>query len=119
MSRVGVDPALKAAEVVRTRNIALAIEMEDDGRAPISRPPDGLPTAEQDPVDGTEQLGPLVYAVRTDLPLDHDKLWPRATSPPPTAPTTEAALRPAAPVTSLAEQRARRTGHPCTGADPE
>jgi hypothetical protein len=51
-----------------------------------------------------------VYAVRTDLPLDHDKLMATSNQPAATAsPTTEAALRPAAPVTSLAEQRARRT----------
>ena len=73
-------------EVVRTRNVALALEMEDDEEmdglhagmfrvrmdrawphATTPTTPDvvdddgrgaDLPTAEQDPVDGTEQLGP-------------------------------------------------------------
>jgi hypothetical protein len=64
-------------------------------------------------------LGPLVYAVRTDLPPDHDKLMATRNQAARVAPTIEAAPRPAASVTSLAEQRARRSGHPCTGSDPD
>lgn len=86
----------------------------------VDGPGADLPTDQQDPVAATEQSGPLVYAVRTDLP-DHDTMM--ATINPPVAArrgaTAEVAHRPAAPVTSLAEQRARRSGHPCTGSDPD
>jgi hypothetical protein len=89
----------------------------------VDGPGADLPTDQQDPVDGngTEHLGPLVYAVRTDLPPDHDKLMATRNQPAAArvAPTIEAAPRPAASVTSLAEQRARRSGHPCTGSDPD
>jgi hypothetical protein len=85
----------------------------------VDGPGADLPTDQQDPVAATEQSGPLVYAVRTDLP-DHDTMM--ATINPPVAArlgaTAEVAHRPAAPV-SLAEQRARRSGHPCTGSDPD
>jgi hypothetical protein len=89
----------------------------------VDGPGADLPTDQQDPVDGngTEHRGPLVYAVRTDLPRDHDKLMATINQPAAArvAPTIEAAPRPAASVTSLAEQRARRSGHPCTGSDPD
>jgi hypothetical protein len=89
----------------------------------VDGPGADLPADQQDPVDGngTEHLGPLVYAVRTDLPPDHDKLMATRNQPAAArvAPTIEAAPRPAALVTSLAEQRARRSGHPCTGSDPD
>jgi hypothetical protein len=86
----------------------------------VDGPGAALPHDQQDPIDAALP-GPLVYAVRTDLPPDHHTLM--ATSNQPAAarlgPTTEAALRPAAPVSSLAEQGARRSGHPCTGSDPD
>jgi hypothetical protein len=89
----------------------------------VDGPGADLPTDQQDPVDGngTEHLGPLVYAVRTDLPPDHDKLMATINQPAPArvAATIEAAPRPVASVASLAEQRARRSGHPCTGSDPD
>jgi phosphate transport system protein len=53
---VGVDLALKAAEVVQTRNIALAIEMEDDDE-------------EMDGLHGG------MFMVRMD------RAWPHATTP--------------------------------------
>lgn len=61
-------------------------------------------------------FGPLVYAVRTDLPPDLGKMMTTMDqlAADRLGPTIEAALRPRAPVTSLADERARRIGHPCS-----
>jgi hypothetical protein len=66
-----------------------------------------LPTDQQHPIAATAQSGALVYAVRTDRPPDHATMTATINQPA------------AAPVTSLSEQRARRSGHPCTGSDPD
>jgi hypothetical protein len=87
----------------------------------VDGPGAALPHNQQDPVDAAALPGLLVYAVRTDLPPERHTLMATSNQPAAArlAPTTEAALRPVAPVTSLAEQRARRSGHPCTGSDPD
>ena len=87
----------------------------------VDVPGSALPHDQQDPVDAAALPGLLVYAVRTDLPPERHTLMAMINQPAGArlGPTTEAALRPVAPVTSLAEQRARRSGHPCTGSDPD
>ncbi len=78
---------------------------------------DSLPGDQLDP----SGAGPVVFAVRTDLPPDLDKM--AATMNQLAAarlgPMTAAALLPPAPVTSVAHQRARRAGHPCTDPYPD
>jgi phosphate transport system protein len=63
MSRAGVDLALRAAEVVRTRNVALAIEMEDDD-------------------EEMHGLRAGMFRVRMD------RAWPHATTPTTSSSTT-------------------------------
>lgn len=61
--------------------------------------------------------GTLVFAVRTDRPVDPDALAAAVNAMPAPPPEVLARLNQLASVTSLTDQHARRSGHPCAPRD--
>jgi hypothetical protein len=114
--RAGMRHAARR-EGMRIRTVVVEPAPTDGTEDVIDDQGDGLPPDQPDAAGP----GPLVYAVRTDLPPDLAKMAATmnqlATDR--LGPTIEAALRPPAPVTSLADERARRTGHPCSDPHPD